>query len=129
MAEVHWLLARGYQVHCKDYAGTRAKRLAESVTEWRAASRLTGRHVGWVGAPATYCRPAWGPLCLAGHIAAPRGWGLELPVTTHAWVKLVPPATTSACPSPIFWTRLWGSTRTTCATPGPALSPARYGSG
>ena len=31
--DINWLLARGYQIHCKDYSGTRAEHLAESVQE------------------------------------------------------------------------------------------------
>jgi hypothetical protein len=58
VSEVNWLLTRGYQVHCKDYSGTRAKRLAESVTAWYADARVPGRQVGWVSDSAdTYCRP------------------------------------------------------------------------
>src|SRR5258707_7893328 len=37
LADVNWLLARGYLVHCKDYSGQQAKRLAQSVTDWYAA--------------------------------------------------------------------------------------------
>ena len=32
--EVNWALKRGYQFHGKDYSGTRAQRLAESVVAW-----------------------------------------------------------------------------------------------
>ncbi len=31
---VNWVLKRGYQLHGKDYSGTRAQHLAESVLEW-----------------------------------------------------------------------------------------------
>ncbi len=31
---VNWLLKRGYQLHCKDYSGHRAEKLAASVQEW-----------------------------------------------------------------------------------------------
>ena len=34
VAEINWLLDRGYQVHGKDYSGVRAKTLAESVSQW-----------------------------------------------------------------------------------------------
>jgi hypothetical protein len=57
-ADVNWLLGRGYQVHCKDYSGTRAKSLADSVTTWVDAPRVAGRQVGGVTLPATaYARP------------------------------------------------------------------------
>jgi hypothetical protein len=56
--EVNWMLARGYQVHCKDYSGKRAGSLAESVQEWVDDPRNTGRQVGWVTEVASlYCRP------------------------------------------------------------------------
>ena len=32
--DVNWLLARGYQVHGKDYSGQQAKRLASTVEHW-----------------------------------------------------------------------------------------------
>jgi len=43
-----WLLARGYLVHCKDYSGQQAKRLAKSVVEWYADPRQPERQFGWV---------------------------------------------------------------------------------
>ncbi len=58
VAEVNWLLRRGYQGHCKDYSGTRAKTLADSVTQWVDDPRVAGRQVGWVTPAATaYARP------------------------------------------------------------------------
>ncbi|HCJ33393.1 MAG TPA: transposase, partial [Ktedonobacter sp.] len=32
--DVNWQLARGYQVHGKDYSGQQAKRLARTVEHW-----------------------------------------------------------------------------------------------
>jgi hypothetical protein len=56
--DVNWLLARGYQVHGKDYAGQQAKRLAESVHDWYVDPHLPERQFGWVTEPAaTYVRP------------------------------------------------------------------------
>ncbi len=56
--DVNWLLARGYQVHCKDYSSTRAQRLAASVQSWVEDPHVPGRQVGWVRLPATeYVRP------------------------------------------------------------------------
>ena len=56
--DVNWLLARGYQVHCKDYSSTRAQRLAQSVQYWVDDPHVEGRQVGWVRLPATeYVRP------------------------------------------------------------------------
>ncbi len=58
VAKINWVLKRGYQLHCKDYSGTRAENLAESVTEWFDDPRCLGRQVGWVPQKAAmYCRP------------------------------------------------------------------------
>jgi hypothetical protein len=46
--DVNWLLGQGYQVHCKDYSGTRAQTLAASVTQWVDDPRVPARQVGWV---------------------------------------------------------------------------------
>jgi hypothetical protein len=57
-ADINWALARGYQVHGKDYSGPRAKRLAESVCEWFEEPGCSERQVGWVTEkPTAYCRP------------------------------------------------------------------------
>src|SRR5256886_7267951 len=48
LADVNWLLARGYLVHCKDYSGQQAKRLAESVVDWYVDPSLPERQFGWV---------------------------------------------------------------------------------
>ncbi len=56
--DVNWLLARGYQVHCKDYSSARAQRLAQSVQYWVDDPQVEGRQVGWVRVPADdYVRP------------------------------------------------------------------------
>lgn len=56
--DVNWVLARGYQVHGKDYSGKRAQKLAESVVAWVDDPRDTGRQMGWVTAETdAYCRP------------------------------------------------------------------------
>ena len=58
VAEVNWLLKRGYHVHCKDYWGTRAQTLAASVPDWVDDPRIAERQVGWVSEPApAYVRP------------------------------------------------------------------------
>jgi hypothetical protein len=51
--DINWLLARGYQVHTKDYSRQRARKLGRSVTAWLDAPEIPGRQVGWVTAPAT----------------------------------------------------------------------------
>lgn len=58
LADVNWALARGYQVHAKDYSTQRATALAASVTAWVDDPRTPGRQAGWVTAPADqYVRP------------------------------------------------------------------------
>ncbi len=58
LADVNWLLARGYLVHCKDYSGQHAKRLAKSVTDWYADPHQPERQFGWVTEAAdAYVRP------------------------------------------------------------------------
>jgi hypothetical protein len=58
VAEINWLLERGYQVQAKDYSGVRAKTLAESVIEWIADPADPNRQMGWVTTPTDlYCRP------------------------------------------------------------------------
>lgn len=51
--DVNWALERGYQVHGKDYSGTRAQILAQSVTHWVDDPKVPGRQVGWVTQEAT----------------------------------------------------------------------------
>src|SRR5258708_13311594 len=48
LGDVNWLLARDYQVHCKDYSGQQAKRLARSVHDWYIDQELPERQFGWV---------------------------------------------------------------------------------
>ena len=58
VAEINWLLGRGYQMHGKDYSGVRAKALAESVSEWITDPADNNRQMGWVSLPADlYCCP------------------------------------------------------------------------
>jgi len=55
--DVNWLLERHYQVHCKDYSGTHARKLAESVKQWFDDPHQPGRQFGWVReAPTAYVR-------------------------------------------------------------------------
>jgi DDE family transposase len=46
--DVNWLLARGYQVHGKDYSGQQAKRLASTVEHWFTDPHQPERQFGWV---------------------------------------------------------------------------------
>jgi hypothetical protein len=57
LADINWLLERGYLVQAKDYSGTQARRLAASVETWVDDPRLPGRQFGWVTeAPTAYVR-------------------------------------------------------------------------
>src|SRR5712692_927491 len=56
--DVNWLLARGYQVHGKDYSGQQAKRLASTVEHWFTDPLQPERQFGWVTeASSAYVRP------------------------------------------------------------------------
>jgi hypothetical protein len=56
--DVNWLLERGYQVHCKDYSGKSARKLAKSVKQWFDDPKQPSRQLGWVTeAPKAYVRP------------------------------------------------------------------------
>src|SRR5438067_8652495 len=56
--DVNWLLARGYLVHCKDYSGKQANRLAHSVPDWYLDPHQPQREFGLVREPTTaYVRP------------------------------------------------------------------------
>ncbi len=58
VADINWLLTRGYQVLAKEYSGKRAHKLAATVVEWVDDPRVVGRQVGWVlGAAPEYVRP------------------------------------------------------------------------
>jgi hypothetical protein len=58
LADVNWLLSRGYLVHCKDYSGKQAKRLAQSVQHWSVDQRQPEREFGRVTEAAdAYVRP------------------------------------------------------------------------
>src|SRR5438876_8400091 len=58
LADVNWLLARGYQVHGKDYSGQQAKRLASTVEHWFTDPQQPERQFGWVTeVSSTYVRP------------------------------------------------------------------------
>jgi hypothetical protein len=58
LEDVNWLLARGYQVRAKDYAGRPARSLAKSVPVWFDDPHAPERQAGWVTeAPTAYVRP------------------------------------------------------------------------
>src|SRR3989442_10003318 len=58
LGDVNWLLARDYQVHCKDYSGQQAKHLARSVHDWYSDQEVPERQFGWVSeATEAYVRP------------------------------------------------------------------------
>ena len=53
VADINWVLARGYHILAKDYSTQRARLLADSVGAWHADPRQPDRQVGLVTAPAT----------------------------------------------------------------------------
>ena len=56
--DLNWLLARGYEVMAKEYAGQRVLRLAKTVTEWVQDPVWPERSFGWVTEQALgYVRP------------------------------------------------------------------------
>ncbi len=56
--DVNWLLARGYQMHGKDYSGKQAKCLASSVEHWFTDPHQPERQFGWVTqVSSAYVRP------------------------------------------------------------------------
>jgi len=56
--DINWALERGYRVHIKDYSGSRAAQLANSVVQWYADPSDPARQFGWVTAEASvYVRP------------------------------------------------------------------------
>ena len=52
VADINWVLARGYHILAKDYSTQRARILADSVTAWHTDPRQPDRQVGLVTAPA-----------------------------------------------------------------------------
>jgi hypothetical protein len=58
VADINWLLARGYRVLAKDYSSVRSATVAASVSTWFRDPKLPEREVGWVMEPASaYVRP------------------------------------------------------------------------
>jgi hypothetical protein len=58
VADINWLLARGYRVLAKDYSSVRSAHVATSVSTWFTDPKLPERQVGWVmEPPSAYVRP------------------------------------------------------------------------
>lgn len=56
--DINWALERGYRVHIKDYSGSRAAQLANSVVQWFPDPVDPARQFGWVTTEASaYVRP------------------------------------------------------------------------
>ncbi|MDQ3252746.1 MAG: transposase [Acidobacteriota bacterium] len=57
--DVNWCLSRGYQLHGKDFASTRAAAWAATVKEWFDDPQHEGRQLGWADPETTpdYVRP------------------------------------------------------------------------
>src|SRR3954454_13110682 len=56
VADINWVLFRGYHILAKDYSTKRARLLAESVTAWYDDPRQADRQVGLVTEPPTLYR-------------------------------------------------------------------------
>jgi hypothetical protein len=52
IGDLNWALARGYQIHAKDFSSQRAQQLAARVTVWCDDPKVPGRQVGVVAGPA-----------------------------------------------------------------------------
>jgi hypothetical protein len=48
LSDVNWCLARGYQLHCKDFSSKRAEAWAATVEEWFTDPAHPERQMGWV---------------------------------------------------------------------------------
>jgi hypothetical protein len=81
VAAINEVTNRGYQIHCKDYCGMRAQKLAASVTEWVDDPREPGRQVGWVTLePDLYAHPV---RRIAARCRKKNGqWGVGVIVST-----------------------------------------------
>ena len=88
LEDVNWLLARGYQVHGKDYSSSRAHRLAASVQYWVDDPHVLGRQVGWVYLPASeYVRPV---QRIAVRCRKANGqWGIGVLISTLSPVEVL----------------------------------------
>ncbi len=106
MDQVNWLLAQGYHVHCKDYSGVRAEKLAASVPEWVTDPGDSDRQFGWVTLPADgYIRPV---RRIAVRCRKRNGqWGVGVIISTLApkdVLRLVgEPATRVNEPEVVLW--------------------------
>jgi hypothetical protein len=87
--DVNWALKRGYQFHGKDYSGSRAQVLADSVAEWIDDPRIPGRQVGWVTlAAAQYVRPV---KRIAVRCRKKNGqWGVSVLLSTLSAQDVIP---------------------------------------
>jgi hypothetical protein len=108
--DVNWLLGRGYQIHCKDYSGSRAHRLAQSVQHWIDDPKVQGRQVGWVRLPASdYVRPI---RRLAVRCRKQNGqWGVGILISTLDPVEVLaltqPTVLPSTDPATVLLAYVW----------------------
>ena len=81
VADINWVLARGYQYHGKDCSSQRAQLLAAQVTTWVTDPRMPERQSGWVeGAASEYVRPV---RRIAVRCRKPKGqWGVAVLIST-----------------------------------------------
>lgn len=58
IADLNWLLKRGYHILAKEYCSTRVSRLVKTVTLWHQHPRFPDRSFGWIEEPPKeYVRP------------------------------------------------------------------------
>jgi Transposase DDE domain group 1 len=56
-ANINWALAQGYQLLTKVHSWQRARKLAQTVTQWYADPKVSDREIGWVEQPTHYRSP------------------------------------------------------------------------
>jgi hypothetical protein len=86
--DVNWALARGYQIHTKEYSGQRARILAGTVVKWYNDPKVPGRQVGWVTAEAgEYVRPV---QRIAVRTRKKNGqWGIGVLLSTLSFKEII----------------------------------------
>jgi hypothetical protein len=112
--DLNWCLARGYQLHCKDFSSKRAEAWAATVQEWFDDLHHQDRQFGWV-IPADsldYVRPGGasatassGITCLSPHLSRVKSWSClvgpqSISTNRSWWLRLTHNSTTSA-PAPL----------------------------
>jgi Transposase DDE domain group 1 len=95
VADLNWLLGRGYRVLAKEYSGKRAQKLAATVVDWIDDPRVPGRQLGWIpGTAPEYVRPV---LRIAVRCRKKNGqWGIGVLLAALEDAAAAAPRTTTA---------------------------------